>query len=92
MGLGYVIDTQYRHAVTTCHGHHQSLCETHPCGSYKRPRGATEDFQAARNSCGVARSLTTWGTSGMVEGSQNDLGRWSILINIIDEKIPYDGV
>lgn len=61
MVLGYVIDTQYRHAVTTCHGHHQSLCETHPCGSYKRPRGATEDFQAARNSCGVARSLTTLG-------------------------------
>lgn len=32
------------------------------------------------------------GTSGMVEGSHNDLGRWSILINIIDDKIPYDRV
>ena len=28
----------------------------------------------------------------MVEGSHNDLGRWSILINIIDDKIPYDRV
>ena len=68
--------------------------------SVKRTRVAATNARAVRRKTskqpetpvellGVWRTL---GTSGMVEGSQNDLGRWSILINIIDDKIPYDGV